>query len=175
MPRLQVELIIESTLSETGGTLFVVPNSLPRAEFDARYILPEDDSDILKVRANLSAMVNFVHIDTPEGDYTYRIVRYPDSASGPKVANEIVIGVAGAGALYMDATTNEPIYVDSGRDHHILGKLISKNESLGIENNSLDLRVDQSQCTVFGPVRVCPARQEEVAQLLKTLRLEAAE
>lgn len=176
MPRLEVELVVTEPLRSSGGPVFVSINRLAKDTFEARY--PNKDAAAavpLVQQARVSAMANFVEIDTPEGDYVYRFINDPDGPNAAKTIDQEPIGEAGAGALYIDLATNEPVQSNGGRDHHIFGAKVSKAESIGLQNNSLDLRVDPATCVSSGPVRVCPARQAEVDVLLNVFRTEAAE
>lgn len=174
MPKLEVELVVDEPLRTGGGPVFVSINHLSKKVFDARYRVgnAEPPSETFVVRAHLSAMANFVEIDTPEGDYVYRFVNDPKGPHAKEVIDEVPIGVAGAGALYIELATNNPVHSNGGRDHHINGTKLTKGESIGLQNNSLDLRVDAATCFTSGPVRACPARQVEVDWLLDVFRTE---
>jgi hypothetical protein len=177
MPKLQVELIVDEPLRTSGGTIFVSINHMSEQDFETRYTkqAPDTREGSLLTRARLSAMTNFVEIDTPQGDYVYRFIADPDGTHAGKTIKEEPIGVAGAGSLYIDLATNEAVFSRGGRDHHIIGSAITPGESRGLQSNSLDLRVDPATCVVSGPVRVCPARQNEVDWLLDIFRSEAVQ
>lgn len=119
-------------------------------------------------------MVTFVAIETPESDFVYRVVNDPKGPNAAKPVDQAAIGLAGAGALFSDLATNAPVSSESVRDHHVFGATLRKEDSIGIQNTSLDLRGDPATCTQSGPVRLCPARQAKVARLLAIVRLKRA-
>jgi hypothetical protein len=171
MNTVEIELIVDDALRARGGTVFVSILHLTPEVFGQRYAVAGDTGRQI-ARIRLSDPVSFVEIQTPGSDYVYRFVPDPAGPAAGTTIDQRSIGDAGAGALYIDAVTNAPVESPGGRDHHIFGSTMTLADSIGVQSNSLDLRVDPATCRVEGPVRVCPARQDEVDRLLVILRQE---
>jgi hypothetical protein len=169
--KLEVTLYVQDPLLTEGGIVFVIPNRIDAAAFDAGYPVPPDAPDDRRTfSATLSAHVSFVHFDTPGGDYVYRFRVVPGHASGKTVVAEERIGLAGAGNIYMSADTDQPVYAEVSIDHHIFGSEIAKSESLALETSSLDFKVSAAACRLETGVRVCDGDIATLRSLLAAFR-----
>ncbi len=177
MAAVDVTLFVTEPLLGEGGIVFVLPNRMDRVDFEARYASELKDARTngangkgvqLKFNGTLRSNVNFVHFDTPGGDYVYRFLVDPENESNRLALREKNIGVGGNGAVYMDAVTGLPVETEVSLDHYIGGSRISEGMARGI--SGIDFLINRDECKKGENVIICQGGDAELTEVLKRLK-----
>lgn len=170
---LYVEIKISEKIAKDGGVVFMIPHKLPVREFSEKYASEKnegtyDDGETyqFKFDARIGNTVSFVHFDAPESRYQYA---FTSDGHGYKIT-EKVIGIAGAGNIYIDADNNNPVFVEGGIDHAIIGEKFTESDAIGIENSSLDYKISDSDCSASTGIYVCSPPDEFVKKRLDSMK-----
>jgi hypothetical protein len=170
---LYVEVRISEKIAKDGGVVFMIPHKMPIDEFSEKYATEinageyEDGTKYqYKFSANISNTVSFVHFDAPESRYQYAFV---GDGHGFKITEKI-IGIAGAGNIYIDAESNNPVFVNGGIDHAIIGSNFTETDAIGVENSSLDYIISDSDCMAFTGLYICSPKDEFVRNRLDIMK-----
>ena len=178
MAAVDITLFVTKPLLGEGGIVFVLPNRMDRAAFEAKYTndLKEaraknaNGKDVqLNFNGTLTSNVSFVHFDAPGGDYVYRFLVDPEIESNRLALREKNIGVGGNGAIYMDAATRQPVETEVSIDHYIFGSRISEGTARGLEDYSTDFFIDDGACKRVDNLKICTADETQLQTVLKRL------
>jgi hypothetical protein len=174
---LYVEVRISEKIARDGGVVFMIPHKLPVDDFSEKYTTAQNEGEYedgtkyqYKFIANIGNTVSFIHFDAPESRYQYAFV---SDGHGFKII-EKVIGIAGAGNIYIDADNNNPVFVNGGIDHAIVGEKFTENDALGVENSSLDYRLSDSDCKASTGLYICSPQDEFVRMRLDLMKANSS-
>lgn len=167
---LYVEILISESVAKEGAVIFMIPHKLQDDIFIEKYSNEKEDGmndDGEKYQYKFTNLVsnpiNFVHFDTPGARYRYRFV---GDQAGMKISEKL-IGVAGAGNIYIDKDNNDPVPVDGGIDHVVNGSVINESVARFIQDSTLDFQISDQDCTATTGVLICVPNREATENMLR--------